>query len=173
MIDSFVLVAYSSLAASQTLLQRLVACLNFTLNSEDLFCWYKKKVFSMSYGSNRSCWKPSRLVMFDMILTMKDIYINSNLNPLTKFPTSSTSTEFKNNPPMEHLSNYHKTIPISTRIVISYAMGQASCFEFTGKSMENEATTWSEIPNGWKVIKEQTQASEERKKSKRAGLWQS
>ena len=35
--DSFVLVAYASLASSRTLLQRLLACLNFTLDSEDLF----------------------------------------------------------------------------------------------------------------------------------------
>ena len=41
--DSFVLVAYASLAASRTILQRLLACLNFTLDSEDLFCWYKRK----------------------------------------------------------------------------------------------------------------------------------
>ena len=41
--DSFVLLAYASLAASRTLLQRLLACLNFTLDSEDLFCWYKWK----------------------------------------------------------------------------------------------------------------------------------
>ena len=34
--DSFVLLAYASLAASRTLLQRLLACLNFTLESEDL-----------------------------------------------------------------------------------------------------------------------------------------
>ena len=37
----FVLVVYASLAASRTLLQQLLACLNFTLDSEDLFCWYK------------------------------------------------------------------------------------------------------------------------------------
>ena len=43
MMDSFVLVVYASLAASRTLLQRLLACLNFTLDSEDLFCWYKRK----------------------------------------------------------------------------------------------------------------------------------
>ena len=36
--DSFVLVAYASLAASRTLLQQLLVCLNFTLDSEDLFC---------------------------------------------------------------------------------------------------------------------------------------
>ena len=41
--DSFVLVAYASLAASRTLLQRLPVCLNFALDSEDLFCWYKQK----------------------------------------------------------------------------------------------------------------------------------
>ena len=41
--DSFVLVAYASLAVSRTLYQRLLACLNFTLDSEDLFCWYKRK----------------------------------------------------------------------------------------------------------------------------------
>ena len=41
--DSFVLVAYANLAASRALLQRLLACLNFTLDSEDLFCWYKRK----------------------------------------------------------------------------------------------------------------------------------
>ena len=37
--DSFVLVAYASLAASRTILHQLLACLNFTLDSEDLFCW--------------------------------------------------------------------------------------------------------------------------------------
>ena len=36
--DSFVIVAYASLAASRTLLHRLLACLNFALDSEDLFC---------------------------------------------------------------------------------------------------------------------------------------
>ena len=45
--------------------------------------------------------------------------------------------------------------------------------EFDGKSMETEATTWSEIPNGWKAIVEQILVSEEINKSKRAGLWKS
>ena len=43
MMDSFVLLTYTSLAASRTLWQRLLGCLNFTLDSEDLFCWYKQK----------------------------------------------------------------------------------------------------------------------------------
>ena len=42
-IDSFVLVAYASLAALRTLLHRLLACRNFTLDSEDLVFQYKQK----------------------------------------------------------------------------------------------------------------------------------
>ena len=41
--ESFVLVAYASLVISRTLLQGLLACLKFTLQSEDLFCLYKQK----------------------------------------------------------------------------------------------------------------------------------
>ena len=48
----------------------------------------------------------------------------------------------------------------------------ASCCEFVGKSMETETTTWSEFPNGAKAIVEQILSSEERNKSKRAGLWE-
>ena len=40
--DYFILEAYASFSASRTHLQRLLACLNFTLDSEDLFCWYKR-----------------------------------------------------------------------------------------------------------------------------------
>ena len=41
--DSFVVLAYVSLASSKILLQWLLACLSFTLDSEDLFFWYKRK----------------------------------------------------------------------------------------------------------------------------------
>ena len=43
--DSFALVAYASLAASRTLLQQLIACLNFTLESYLSFCTNKKSDF--------------------------------------------------------------------------------------------------------------------------------
>ena len=41
--ESFVLLAHASLATSRTLLQWLLVGLNFTLESEDLFFWYKRK----------------------------------------------------------------------------------------------------------------------------------
>ena len=41
--DFFVLLAYTNLAASITLFTQLLAFLNFTSDSEDLFCWYKEK----------------------------------------------------------------------------------------------------------------------------------
>ena len=44
---------------------------------------------------------------------------------------------------------------------------------FDEKSMKNETTTWSEFSNGGKAIVEQILASEEKNKSKRAGLWKS
>ena len=40
---AFVLLAYTSLADSRTLLKQLLTCLDFILDSEDLFCCYKQK----------------------------------------------------------------------------------------------------------------------------------
>ena len=40
---AFVLLAYARLAASLTLSQRLLACLNFTLESDDLSFWCQRK----------------------------------------------------------------------------------------------------------------------------------
>ena len=108
------------MVASRTLLQWLLACLNFILDSQDLFCWYKKKVISLNYGNSRSNIKPWRWVRLDLLLTMRDIYINSNLNQLTKF--TSTGTEFKDVFPWNISQMIRKTIPISTRIILSYAM---------------------------------------------------
>ena len=39
----FALLANASLAVLRTLLKQLLACLNFTLESEDLYFWYKQK----------------------------------------------------------------------------------------------------------------------------------
>ena len=58
----------------------------------------------------------------NLILFMRDIYIISNLNHLTKFISSSRGTEFKDILPWNISQMIAETIPISTRIVISYAM---------------------------------------------------
>ena len=55
----------------------------------------------------------------DLTLSMRNIYIDSNLKPLTKFTSSSRGTEFKDIIPWNM-----KTISISTRIVINNAMKQ-------------------------------------------------
>ena len=39
----------------------------------------------MNYGSTTSSWKPQRSVRLDLVLMLRAIYINFNLNPLTKF----------------------------------------------------------------------------------------
>ena len=51
--DSFVLVVYASLAASRTLLQQLLACLNFRFR-RFILLMQTKKVISMNYGSSTS-----------------------------------------------------------------------------------------------------------------------
>ena len=123
--DSFILLTYASLAASRTLLQQLLACLKFTLKAEDLSFWYKKKSdFYICYGSSTSSWKPWRWVRLDLVFSMGDIYINSNLNSLTKFSSRSRSTKLKDILPWNISQIITKTTPISTRIVISYAMKQ-------------------------------------------------
>ena len=87
-----------------------------------------KKVISMSYGSSTSCWKPWRWVRFDLMLTVRDIHINPNLNLLTKYTSSSRSTEFKDILPWNISQMITKTISTSTRVVISYVMKQGVLF---------------------------------------------
>ena len=55
-----------------------------------------------------------------MILTTRDTYINANLNPLPKFTSSSRSTEFKDILPWNISQMITMTVPISTKLVISY-----------------------------------------------------
>ena len=116
---------FGSFTNPLTLLQQLLACLNFTLESEDLSFWYKqKKIISMNYGSSRSNWKPWRWLRFDLIFSMRLIYINYNLNPLTKLTSSSRSTELKDIFPWNISQMITKIIPISMRIAINYVTKQ-------------------------------------------------
>ena len=67
------------------------------LSERHLRCWrfslliQTKKVISISYDSSTSTWKPWRWIWLDLILKMRDIYINSNMNPLAKFSSSIRS----------------------------------------------------------------------------------
>ena len=56
----------------------------------------------------------------DLILTKRDIYINSKLNKLTKFTSSRRSTEFKDILSWNISQMIRKTVPISIRTAIDY-----------------------------------------------------
>ena len=105
----------------------------------------------------------------------EDIYINSDLNLLTKLTISNRGTEFKDILLQKISQMIMKIVPISMRIVISNVMKQGIPMwcEYDEKSMESETRTISESPNGGKAIVEQILAPQERNKSKRAGLWES
>ena len=75
----------------------------------------------LPFRSSTSSWKPWRWKRLDQIFSMRDIYINSNLNPLTKFTSSSRSTKFEDIFPWDVSQMITKTIAMSMRIVISYA----------------------------------------------------
>ena len=60
--------------------------------------------------------------ILDLILLMRDIYINSNLNPQAKFTASSTSTDFKDILPQNISQIIMTTILISITIVIGNTM---------------------------------------------------
>ena len=58
------------------------------------------------------------------MLTMKDIYINFTLNPLTKFICSKASFEFKDLLPWNISQAITETVPMNTKKVINYEMKQ-------------------------------------------------
>ena len=117
--DSFVLLAYAILCSFKNPFATITSLSEpYFRFRRFIFLVKTKKVISMNYGCSTSSRKPWRWV----ILLVRDIYINSNLNPLKKFTSSTRSTEFKDILPWNISQMIMKTIPISTRIVISYAM---------------------------------------------------
>ena len=64
----------------------------------------------------------------DLIFTLWDIYRYYNLNTFTEFSSSSKSIKFKDILPWNISQMITKTVPISTRIVISYAMKRGILF---------------------------------------------
>ena len=78
-----------------------------------------KKAISMSYGCSTSSWKPWRWLRLELIFVMRDIYINSSLDWLTEFTSSSRSTKFKDIHPWSISQMILKTVPMRTKIVLS------------------------------------------------------
>ena len=70
-------------------------------------------------------------------LTCRNIYISSNLNPLTKFTRSSRNIKFKDILPWNISQMITKTVPISTRIDTSHAMKQDIPFQIWQKACRN------------------------------------
>ena len=111
---------------------------------------------------------------------MRDIYIYSNLNTLTKF-TSSRSTTFKDILPYNISQMIAKTILINTRIVISYVMKRDILLWVYSKVNGNWDNSMIRISQWRKPIVEQVLASileqvlasEEKNKSERTGPWES
>ena len=114
---------YASLAASRALLQRLLGLPELYFRLRRFILLVKtKKFISINYGSSTRSWKPWRWMRLDLIFSMRDIYINSNPNSLPKFTSSSRNTKLKDILPWNISQMIMKIIPISMRIVISYAM---------------------------------------------------
>ena len=99
------------------------------LDAEDsLLLVQNTRMISISYGRSTACWKPWQCMRLDLIFTMRDIY-SSNLDSLTKFSTSSRSTQ--DILPWIIFQMILTTITISTRIIISCSM-KRSIFKKSG-----------------------------------------
>ena len=129
-------------------------------------------MISMNYGCSTSSWKQWRWVRLNLVFSMRDICIKSNLNPLTKFTSRSRSTKLKDIIPWNISQMIMKIIPISTRIIISYAMKQGILLIIWWKVNGNWDNNMIRISQ-WRESHCRTNTSIRRNKSKIAGPWQS
>ena len=121
-----------------------------------------KKVISMCYNSSTKSWKPWRCTRCNIIFTVRDIYINFNLVPLTR---SSRSTKFDDKFPWNISQMIIKTIQINSRKVISCAMKSGIKVKGNlGKSIRICQLRGRDC--------RRSKSSEERNKSKIVGLWE-
>ena len=116
----------------------------------------------MRYNSSTKSWKPWRCTRRNIIFTVRDIYINFNLVPLT---WSSRSTKVDDKFPWNISHMIIKTIQINSRIVISCAM--KSGIKVKGNLGKN-IRIWQLRGSDCRRSK----SSEERNKSKIVGLWE-
>ena len=142
------------MTASGTILERLTVYLNFTWDSEDLSCRYKR--ISDFYEP----WQQHKqLKTIEINKAWCDIYDEGYIR---QFETLHKKTDQED-------QMIKKTIPMSTKTIVSCAMKN----EFEGKSMETETTTWSKFAHVGKVTVEQILGSGEIIKLKRAELRES
>ena len=113
----------------------------------------------MNYGSSISIWKPWEECY--LIFTMGNIYINSNLNPFTKFTRSSRNTEFKAVFSWKISEVIMKTVPISKGMVISHVMEWVISYWVWGKVNGNWANQMIRILQWRQSMVVQILASEE------------
>ena len=80
--------------ASRTLLEKLLARLNFIFDKEDLFCWYKqKKIFLQAMAAVQAAKNDGNETLTDI---HGEGYINQcKHGPLTKFSNKNRSTKSK------------------------------------------------------------------------------
>ena len=113
----------------------------------------------MSYDSSKSCWKPWRGVRLDLIFTMRDILVNSNLNPTW-------------NPSLK-ICFHGTSLKWLWRLVMSYAMKRCIPFWVWQKVNENWNNNMIRMSKLRKATVEQILAAEGRNKPKIVGLWES
>ena len=102
----------------------------------------------------------------DLTFSMRDVDISSNLKQLTKFTSSSRSTEFKDILPWNISKMIAKNAPISMRIVTRYAMKWTSCCEFDEKVYGNRDNNMIRISQ-WRERAIVVQMKKERKHQKK------
>ena len=113
-------------------------CLLYFRFRRFIFFVQTKKVTSMNYGSSsRSSWKSKRWMRHDLILLIKNIFINPNLNPFAKCLSSSRSTEFEDIIPWNISKIILKTAAIIARIIISNVMKWGILLRIWWKTNEN------------------------------------
>ena len=111
-----------------------------------------KKMISRNYVSSTSSWKPWKWVRLHLLFSMRDIYNNSHLNPLTEFTCSSWSTKLKDILPWNICQMITETIPISTRIVKLYGEMGHPILNLMGSQWKLREQHDQNFPMEWKPL---------------------
>ena len=117
--NPFVLLAITKFGSFKKTMTSLSA---LQLRCRSILVIYIKEEISMSYGCYTSNWKPWRLLRLHLTIIIRNICINSNLDPPTKFSSSTGSTYFKDILLWKIPQMIMKIIPFSTRIIKSCTM---------------------------------------------------